>query len=135
MAAIEVTPITLKNVLLKLGASAEYQKHVSSVEFVPSSSSVVWKGLANNTHTSVSTASWVCNLSFAQDWETEDSLSLFLFENEGETVAAIFEPVAGGAGFTANLVITPGSIGGAVDSTAVATVTLGSDKPVYVAAA
>ena len=134
MAQIAVNPFVLKNVLLTLG-SDDYRKHVSSVEFVPTASSVVFNGLGNNTHTNVSTASWVANLSFAQDWETEDSLSRYLFENEGETVAALFEPVAGGSGFSANLVLTPGAIGGTVNATAIATVSLGSDKPVFVLAA
>lgn len=133
MPVIAVQPFTMKNALLKLGTTNEYQKHVSAVEMVPTASSVIWTGLGGNTHTDVQTASWVCNLSFAQDWATEDSLSRYLFENEGETIAATFEPVEGGAGFTANLVLTPGSIGGAVNSTAVATVSLGSDKPAFVA--
>lgn len=134
MATIAVKPIVLKNVQLTLGAN-DYRRHVSAVEFVPTAQPVIWKGLGGNTHTDIGTASWVCNLSFAQDWETEDSLSAFLFENEGETIAAVFEPVDGGTGFTANLTITPGSIGGSVDATAVATVSLGSDKPVLVPAA
>lgn len=138
MAAIAVKPIVLKNVLLTLklgaGTALEFQKHVSAVEFVPTANSVIWKGLGNNTHTDVQTASWVANLTFAQDWATSNSLSRFLFDNEGASVLARFEPELGGAAFTANLVVTPGSIGGTVDSTAVATVALGSDKPVFIPA-
>lgn len=135
MASIAVTPIILKNVLLSFAADS-YEKHVSSVEFVPSAATVTWKGLhPDSVFTDVSKATWSCNLTFAQDWETANSLSKYLFENEGETVAATFEPVAGGAGFTATLLITPGSIGGSVDSIAVATVTLGvQGRPVLVPA-
>ena len=135
MAQIAVQPITLKNVLLTLGVNS-FEKHVSSVEFVPSAASTTWKGLTpDSIFTDVQTATWVCNLGFAQDWATVDSLSAYLFGNEGETIAATFQPVAGGAGFTANLVITPGSIGGTVDSTAVSTVSLGCQgKPVLVPA-
>jgi hypothetical protein len=135
MAQIAVAPITLTNALLTLGIDG-YEKHVSAVELVPTATSTTWKGLnPDAVFTNTGRATWVCNLSFAQDWETPDSLSQYLLEHEGEIIAAVFEPEAGGAGFTANLVITPGSIGGAVDTTAVATVSLGvQGRPVLVPA-
>ncbi len=136
MAAITVAPILLTDVLFQVETDS-YEGHVSSVEFVPSASTVNWKGL---TPTSVfsfgTTATWTCNLTFAQDWATTNSLSRYLFDNEGEEIDVTFEPVNGGAGFTATLVVTPGSIGGAVDSVAVSTVTLAvKGKPTYVPAA
>lgn len=125
MAAIDVNPIVLKDATLKVGAD-NYEAHVSSVEFVPSSSTVNWKGLTPESVFSFGTNStWVCNLAFAQDWDTEGSLSAYLFDNEGESVICDFYPDAGGQGFRATLIITPGSIGGAVDSVAVSTVSLG----------
>jgi len=135
MAQIGVAPIILKDCLFQVETDS-YEKHVSSVEFVPSSSTVVWKGLTPASVFSFGTsATWVCNLSFAQDWETADSLSLYLFENEGEEIDVVFEPVNGGAGFSATLIVAPGSIGGAVDSVAVSTVTLGvKGKPVHIPA-
>jgi len=134
MAQIAVQPFILRDVLLTLtldATSNDFEKHVSQVEFTPSSSPVTWKGLEPDANfTFPSTATWVCTLSYAQDWETEDSLSAFLHDNEGATVAASFEPVRGGTTWTANLVITPGAIGGTVDAVAVATVALGvNGKP------
>lgn len=135
MAQIAVEPIVLTNVLLTI-VTDTYEKHVSRVEFVPTASPVVWKGLhPSSSFSKTPTATWVCTLEYAQDWETADSLSQYLHENEGADVAATFEPANGGAGFTATLSIAPGSIGGAVDTFAVATVTLGSTKPVLVPAA
>lgn len=133
MAQIGVAPIILKDCVLK-NASDSYEKHVSAVEFVPSSSVVNWKGLTPSAAFSFgTTATWVCNLTFAQDWATEDSLSAYLFENEGTEVEFTFEPKAGGLGFKATLIIAPGSIGGSVDSVAVSTVSLGvKAKPVTV---
>lgn len=135
MASIGIEPIVLKNVLLSFGTDS-YEKNVSGVEFVPSVSQVNWKGLhPDAVHTDVSKATWVCNLNYAQDWETADSLSQYLLEHEGETVSATFEPVNGGAGFTADLVITPGAIGGQVDAVATASVSLGvKGRPVLVPA-
>lgn len=136
MAAVAVSPIILTDVLFQV-ESDEYQAHVSSVEFVPSSSPVTWKGLTPSAVFSFgTTATWTCNLTFAQDWATANSLSRYLFTNEGEEIDVTFEPVSGGPGFTATLIVTPGSIGGSVDSVAVSTVTLAvKGKPVYVPAA
>lgn len=135
MAQIGVAPIILKDVLFQVETDS-YEKHVSSVEFVPSSSTVTWKGLTPASVFSFGTnATWVCNVSFAQDWETADSLAQYLFENEGEEIDVVFEPVNGGTGFSATLIVSPGSIGGAVDSVAVSTVALGvKGKPVLIPA-
>lgn len=138
MAVIDINPLILKDVLLLIGGVTgdDYRKHVDAVTFTPSSSAVTWTGLGLNTHTSQSVATWVCVLNYAQDWETEGSLSAYLFEHEGETVEMTFQPRSGsGPSFTANVVITPGVIGGTVNAYAVTSVTLGSDKPVLVPAA
>lgn len=125
MAQIAVNPFIMKDCTLTVAADS-YEAHVSAVELVPSSSTVNWKGLTPAAVFSFGTnATWVANLSFAQDWATANSLSRYLFENEGEEIEAVFEPVAGGPSVTATLLIAPGSIGGAVDSVAVSTVSLG----------
>lgn len=136
MAQINVDPILLTDVLLSV-ATDSYEKHVSAVEFVPTSQVATWKGLNPASVFSFGgVATWVCNITYAQDWETANSLSQYLHANEGEEIAVTFEPVSGGAGFTATLIVAPGSIGGQVDSVAVGTVSLGvKGKPVYVPAA
>ncbi|WP_349902606.1 hypothetical protein [Parafrigoribacterium humi] len=136
MAQIAVNPFLMKDCLLTVAAS-DYAKHVSAVEFVPTSSVATWKGLTPDSVFSFgSNATWVCNLTYAQDWSTADSLSRYLYDHEGEEIEVVFEPVAGGPSVTATLIITPGSIGGAVDSVAVSTVGLGvKGKPVLEAVA
>jgi len=135
MVAIAVTPLVLKNVTLTIGTDG-YEKHVDAVTFTPSASSVTWTGLANNTFTDVSTATWVLTLNYAQDWTTVNSLSAYLFANEGLTKAVVFKPTNGsGPSFTADVVVTPGAIGGAVNAYSTASVTLGvNGKPVLVPA-
>lgn len=135
MAQIDVNPLVLKDVLLTLGAEDDdYRKHVDQVTLTPTATSQSWTGLGRNSHTDVSTATWSCTLNYAQDWETPDSLSRYLFEHEGETVPAVFAPrAAGGPSFLVDLVLTPGAIGGSVNAFATATVTLGcSGKPALV---
>lgn len=135
MAQIAVNPLVLKDVVLSLGADS-YEKHVSGVTFTPSAATITWQGLTPTAKfTDVAAADWTCQLDYVQDWDTPDSLSQYLFENEGAEIAATFKPRSGsGPSFTANLVITPGAIGGVVNAYATTSVTLGSDKPVLVPA-
>lgn len=133
MAVIGLDPILLNDVKLTLGTN-DYEGHVSRVEFVPSASIVNWKGLtATAVHSFPTRATWVCNVDYAQDWETANSLALYLLANEGAEVDAVFEPVDGGQGFEATLIIVPGSIGGSVDQVATSSVSLGvKGKPALV---
>ena len=129
MAIKDLVPLVLKDVTLTIETD-DYKKAVSSVTFTPSASTITWTGLGGNTYSDTSTATWTCGLEFAQDWDTEDSLSAYLYTNEGTTKAVTFVPKAGGPSFTADVVITPGAIGGAVNAYATASVTLGvNGKP------
>ena len=142
MADIAVKPVLMRNAVLRIVAD-NHQFACSAIALVPASQPVVFTGLGGNSHTFPSTATWVCNLTYAQDWETPDSLTRFLHDHEGETVAAQILPQAtvadeegdpvAGVGFDVNIVIVPGQIGGQVDQTATATVSLGVDgRPTYI---
>ena len=126
MPVIAVDPIMMGSAKLTLGAN-DYEGHVSSAMFTPANNTpVVWKGLTASSVFSFGTkATWTLDLEYAQDWETADSLSKYLLANEGTVVAAVFEPVDGGQAYEADVIITPGAIGGAVDSVATGTVSLG----------
>ena len=132
MPDIAVKPIVLKDALLTIGTD-NYQSHVSQVEFVPSSQKQTWQGLTPDaTFTDASQATWTMILTYAQDWETADALSRYLFDHEGETVPAVFAPKNGGTSWGANIVITPGRVGGNVNQFATSSVTLGvSGRPDY----
>ncbi|WP_144797705.1 hypothetical protein [Microbacterium paludicola] len=137
MASIAVKPLVLKDVTLTVGTD-NYEKHVSSVTFTPSSSTITWQGLNPDAKfTDVTSADWTVAIEFVQDWETEDSFSQYLFENEGETETMVFTPKKGTGNktFTADVTITPGAIGGTVNAYATTSVTLGSTKPVIGTAA
>lgn len=137
MTTIAVKPLVLKDVLLKIAVD-NYEKHVSGVMWVPTAAQIQWQGLTPEAvFTDVANATWALTLNYVQDWETEDSLSQYLFENEGETVEMVFTPVKGTGNktFTAQVTITPGQIGGEVNAYATTSVTLGSTKPVIGAAA
>lgn len=131
MVAIAVSPFVLRDVVLTIGTDS-YEKHVSAVTFTPSASVQTFVGLGGNTHTDTSTATWTCNLEYAQDWGTENSLSQYLMDNEGDQVTVVFTPKSAVAGtfFTSTVTLSPGAIGGSGGAFATASVTLGCTIPV-----
>lgn len=132
MAQINVKPRVFKNYLFSIGADG-YEKHVSSVTLTPSSSIQTWKGgTPDAVFTDATTATWTMDLAYAQDWETPNSLSVYLLNNEGESKTVEFFPLGSGPSFTAEVIIIPGAVGGAIDTYGTSTVTLGvQGKPLY----
>lgn len=125
MPDIAVAPFVLKDVILTIDVD-NYQKHVSQVEFQPSTSQQQWKGLTpDSVFTDQAAPTWVCVLAYAQDWATPASLSQYLHDHAGEVKPVTFTPNAGQGTWTADVVISPGPIGGTVDAYTVGTVTLG----------
>lgn len=124
MAQIAVQPIYLKDCVLSV-AGSDFEKALSSVTFTPSVTTATFKGLEPTAvFTNVGSSTWMVDLAYAQDWDTTGSLSAYLFANEGAEVTLTFEPVNGGSSWSADVIIVPGAVGGAVDSYAVATVSL-----------
>jgi hypothetical protein len=124
MALITAAPFPLTDATLKVAAN-NYETSVSSVEFVPTVPSFSWKGMTPTAVFSFpGSASWVCNVSAIQDWETVDSLSSYLLDHAGETVEMDFYPQNGGQGFRATVTLVPGSIGGAIDTVPIISVSL-----------
>jgi hypothetical protein len=125
MPRINIAPLFLKDVVLAVGADS-YEKHVSGVTLTPSTSPSTFKGLSPDAvFTEVPTATWMLSLEYAQDWETPDSLSAYLFNNQGNTVEMTFTPRNGsGPSFAVSVVVLSGAIGGQIDSFATTTVSL-----------
>jgi hypothetical protein len=107
-------------------AAPSFEKATSSVSLTPSASTQTWQGgTPESSYSDISTATWVNGLDYAQDWETPESLSLYLLNNEGEEKCLVFSPLAGkGLVFAVRVVLTPGAIGGAIGSYGTASVTL-----------
>jgi hypothetical protein len=137
MTELTVQPMVLKDLDLLIGAGTpdDFGAHVSTCKFTPSASTVQFVGGKSNAFTDVTTPTWVCELTYAQDWKSANSLSRYLYLHEGEHVPVIFKPVDGGPEFESVLIITPGAIGGDVNAVSTASVTLGLEgKPELVAA-
>ena len=134
MATIAVNPLYLKDTLFSVAAD-NYDAALGAVTFTPSASTSTWQGLTPAaSFTFSTTATWTVVLTYAQDWSTTNSLSRYLFDNEGKEVVVKFAPIKGATTaptFTATVIITPGAVGGSVNATAEATVTLPlKSKPV-----
>lgn len=124
MAIKEVSPLNMVDAVLT-EADTDYAKAISVMQLVPSASSTTKRGLKPDAvWTFGSKATWVLNLTFAQDWETPGSFSEFLFENEGQKKTFTIEPATGGRSVTVEVYLQPGQIGGTVDTGPDATVSL-----------
>jgi hypothetical protein len=125
MPEIVANPLYMKDSVFAV-AQDDFAAELSSVAFTPSSSVATWKGLKpTSVFTDVSAPTWTCEITFSQNWDDDDSLAVYLFQNVGERKVVTFQPKGGGRAFTATIIITPGAIGGAVDAFASASVTLG----------
>lgn len=129
MAVIAVAPFVLKDALLTI-ATDNYEKHVSGVIFTPQMTPVTWQGLTpDSAFSDASNPIWTCQMDYAQDWMTTNSLAQYLLTNAGTQKVGVFKPLgATGSGkpiFTATLLIVPGPIGGVVNTVQTGTVTMG----------
>jgi hypothetical protein len=127
-----VAPFVLKDVTF-LVALDNYEAHLSQVQLDPSVQTLAWQGLTPSASFSdTSSPSWAATLAYAQDWKTPNSFSQYLYDHQGETVAATLTTNPGAGSWAVNLIINPGAVGGQVNAYAVATVTLGiSGQPVF----
>lgn len=136
MTVIDLTsPYAMKQSKITFGAD-DYTDAVSQAEFQPSTSTGSWGGIGGRTVTQVSNATWALVLGLAQD-DDPDGLLTYLFENEGDTVTVLLEPVEGGTGWSCPVTISPANVGGSAGSSiAVSTVTLAcAEKPTRIPAA
>jgi hypothetical protein len=129
---IAVAPHVLKDIVLTIEAD-NYAAHVSSALLTPSTDVPVlkWQGMtptsAFSEGGSVST-SWAFAINMAQDWQTADSLSQYLFDNAGQVKTFTLTPQKGkGKSFTFDATIVPGQIGGDVNTVAVSPVSMPVD--------
>ena len=63
-------------------------------------------------------AKYSIQITYAQDWESDDSLSSVLYDAPREPVAVTFTPKNGGRPFTATVYLTSGNVGGDVGGVA-----------------
>lgn len=131
MGKIAANPRMQKNLSLTIGTDT-FEDHVSSVQWVPSSSTVTWNGgTPEAVFTDQTAPTWTAQVNVVQDWETPGSLCNYLLEHAGEQVVAKYKPDATGTfEITATITLAAPTIGGAVNAFNESSVTMGSTKPV-----
>lgn len=131
-------PYSLKTATLTVDADS-FEAAVSDVTFTPTVATATWTGIAGNTVTDVSAATWAVAVGYAQDLEP-GGLARYLHEHEGETADVVFTPVTAdgepgeAVAVQATVKLAPGAIGGKAGAEiAVATATWGVvGRPVFV---
>ena len=128
MTQIAVAPFVLKDALLQIDTD-NYEKHVSGLVIAPVTSPITWQGLTpDSAFSDASNPVWTCQMDYAQDWTTPNSLAQYLLTNAGQQKVAVFKPLGATTGdpvFTVTILIVPGPIGGAVNTVQTGTVTMG----------
>jgi hypothetical protein len=119
MASISLTPITLTDATLLIGAD-EYAAAADRVEFTPQVEIAYLDPPMSSPTTSqpvVRTVRWSCQVEYAQDVLTTDSLTRYLLSHIGERRSIVFAPHPGTGQpvVTADVLVIPGRIGGSAD--------------------
>lgn len=121
MAQVAIKPIILNDITLLIGAD-NYEAAVSRVVLTPTVPQAKWKGMTPAAIFNLAgTPEWVCEVTWAQDHETANSLSQYSIANAGQVKAVEFKPKkpvspATAPTFKCDVLILPGAIGGDLDT-------------------
>lgn len=122
---VDVDPIYLDNAALVID-TFDYAAAASKIECQPSIKSATFRGMKRTaSFTSTSVESWTLSIDFAQDFETAESFSNMLFDNQGDVVTIDFAPIDGGKVWQVDVQLVPGGIGGAGGAHATTSISLG----------
>ncbi|KXC05771.1 hypothetical protein [Microbacterium hominis] len=113
-----------KSGTIKIGAD-NYTKGVDSFALVPTTPTAQHTDIGGGVQSVVGIPTWVCQMSFAQDWASEGSLSQKSIEWAGQTKTIEFTPQTGAEVVTVEVVFQPSQIGGAAGGINKATLNLG----------
>lgn len=129
------SPYAMKQSKITFGAD-DYTDAVSQAEFQPSTNSGTFESIGGRVVTMTSNATWNLVLGLAQD-DANAGLLTYLFENEGDEVTVVLQPVEGGTGWSCLVALSPANVGGSAGGTpALSTVTLAClEKPTRIPAA
>lgn len=123
MASIAPIIHNMNSALLKIGAD-NYEKSVSGAKLTPVTPIGKWKGIDGSTTKTAGVPDWTLTLNFAQDWVTATSLALYLSTNAGTTKPIELTPQATGKKFAVTVLCVVTEVGGEVDATSTASITL-----------
>ncbi len=125
------SPYSLKTATFAVEAD-DFTAAVGGVEFQPSTSSSTFRSIGGDVYRDQAIAEWACAITLAQDLAPAGLLR-YLLDHEGEEKTVVFTPKAAGPTVTADLIISPASIGGTAGADrATSSVTLAVvGKPIF----
>lgn len=113
-----------KSGTIKIG-SDNYTKGVDSFALVPTTPTAQHTDIGGGVQSLTGVTTWVCQMSFAQDWASVGSLSKKSIEWAGQTKTIVFTPQTGAEIVTVDVVFQPSQIGGQAGGISKATLNLG----------
>lgn len=133
---VSVRPYIVRNAIIAFSDGTEegdFAEAISEGTITPNSGTVEFKGSKPTAvFTYPQATTYLLNLTFAQDWSNQDSLSWYLYNHRGQTLEFTLnpddttaDPTVGSTEWNGLAAIAPGAVGGPVDSVAVTTVALG----------
>jgi len=133
MAEVDVRPFIMRNAIIIFGGTDDFAKAVSTATITPAGGTTDFKGLKPSAvFTFPQANTYTLDMTYAQDWSDETSLSRYLWEHKGETVPFTLNPDdttgqtgVGSTSWAGTVAIVPGQVGGDVDAVATAQVSLG----------
>ncbi|QEO08888.1 hypothetical protein [Protaetiibacter larvae] len=133
MAQIPLAARPQKDIRVKVGAD-NYEKHVSDINWPSNQTAQSWHGgTPDAIAPDLSEGDQVCNLTFIQAWDDEDSFCRFAFDHAGETVTISYKPHADSdVEFTAEVTLIRPQIGGKVNQFNESTISMPSTVPTLV---
>jgi hypothetical protein len=125
MSIIDIDPLLIEDAVVTFGTN-DHSAAVRSAVFNPNATVQRWRGMSKTSQVKKYTTDWALDLEKAQDWETANSLSLYLRANEGLEVPVTVKPRSGsGPTFSATVLVPPIPIGGVAEQIATSTISLG----------
>lgn len=114
----------------------DYTAAVTSCAIVPTAPTASTTDIGGGVTQFVGGSVWVAQITYNQDWTTEDSFSQKLIELHGQRKSFTYTPASGGQKVTFTAVVQAGQVGGAASALHAATVNLPIDgQPTFAPAA
>jgi hypothetical protein len=120
MATVVATPYFIGASTLTIEED-EYTTAITSAVLNPTTPTAEFIDIGGGSVSFTGDPTWVADIGFAQDWETDDSFVHYMRINRGQKKVAKLTPKNGGRGVEFTIVCQPTAIGGAARSVATST--------------
>lgn len=111
-------------------AGTDVSDEASNITWTQTTSTTTFTPVSGNTVSDTTPGGWTLAFTYGEDWETETSLSNYIYEHEGDEVELTFKPKGSGTvTWTSKVTLALAGVGGGA-GVVERQVTLASDRPV-----